>query len=226
MKTSRILIFAAGFVTGGLSSWAYLKRKYDERIDAERDNLRAIYIRKINSKSEDEKAPEQPENGLKTHSEGYDRQTLIDKMNNLTKVDPEARHEYQNYSSYYGGDDISDDVDVPKKVADKLNQLASQEHPTEKKLPYVIDVEDFASPEPAYEKITIRYYMDDDVLVDGLSHEIMDPNVTVGEENLAFLRTVDDDVIYVRNDFKGYDYEIEKLYSDYESSERGYHGIY
>lgn len=223
MKTSDVLIFSAGFVAGGLASWAFLKKKFDERIDEERAILREAFNQTVSHTSNVEKPQEQAENSPKTHSEGYDRQSMIDKMNNLTKIDPESTREYQNYSSYYGGDDVSDEENVKEK---RLNQLASQEHPTDNEYPYIIDEDEYANPDPAYEKMTVNYFMDDDVLIDALSHEMIDIKTTVGSENIAYLRTSEDDILYVRNDKTGFDYEIERLFSDYEETERGYNGFY
>ena len=229
MKTSDVLIFATGFVAGGLASWVYLKKKFDERIDAERAVLRDIYIKRSNSTSDSEKAPERAENSLKTHSEGYSRDIFIEKLNELARTDVEDEKRFKDYSSMYGGDDIADE-DKEVALQDKFIQInsmqASKENPVEEKLPYILSEDEWDDPSPAYDKITLEYFVEDDILIDSLSHEIMDVSQTVSEANIEYLNESDADYIYVRNDSKGCDYEVIKNYEEYVVSEKGYYGIY
>lgn len=229
MKMNEIIIFASGFLIGSGLTWVAIKDFYEKKYEDDRAHLRDIYAKRTSSTSVDEKAPEQPENGLKTHSEGYSRDVFVEKLNELARTDVEIDKKFKDYSSMYGGDDISDE-DQDAAERDKFTQiqsmLASKENPVEDRPPYILSEDEWDDPVPAYDKITLEYFVEDDILIDSLSHELLDVSQTISEANVEYLNETDEDYIYVRNDKKGCDYEVIKNYEEYAVAEKGYYGIY
>lgn len=85
-------------------------------------------------------------------------------------------------------------------------------------LPYVISFEEFCEGEDNHDKITITYYAGDGVLVDEEEEIIEDTERLVGDDNLInkFGDGSDDpDVLYVRNERMGIDYEIVRQHTCY-----------
>lgn len=89
--------------------------------------------------------------------------------------------------------------------------------------PYVIDVNTFNDISFTREKISLSYYQDDDVLLD--DNEELIPNVfdIVGHEALTSFGkySPDPDIVYVRNERLGIDYEIARLYKSYQETVLG-----
>lgn len=78
--------------------------------------------------------------------------------------------------------------------------------------PYLITMETFDDADPAYEKISLEYYTEDDCLVE--NDELIDIDTSVGRENIDRLaKRMDLIVLYVRNEKIGVDYEVTKIIS-------------
>ena len=85
--------------------------------------------------------------------------------------------------------------------------------------PRIITVEDWASAHPMNDKVMVSYYeddttyaMEDDELIDA-PENLFGPNIHLhfGEES------EDPDVVYVRNDRSGTDYEITRIHGSYKA---------
>lgn len=82
---------------------------------------------------------------------------------------------------------------------------------------YVISVDSFGDEYKEYDKLSISYYEDDDTLVDEKDDVIQDVQGTIGEALLCFGDQSDDpDVVYVRNERLGIDYEIILVHNSYQ----------
>ena len=105
--------------------------------------------------------------------------------------------------------------------------MANAEHPKEDE-PYIISEEEFSDPTPMYDKVTLDYYINDDILIDVMSHEVANVNETIGENHIQMIVNgeIEEDYLYIRNDIKGIDYEVLVNVGNYEEDEKGYHGIY
>ena len=105
--------------------------------------------------------------------------------------------------------------DIYKKVARNysnavpVNELISNSPRRPAPNPYVIDFERFCE-DPENEKITITYYEGDDTLVDEGDEIFPDISGVIGYESLnSFGKGSEDpDVVYVRNEKLGIDYEV------------------
>jgi hypothetical protein len=84
--------------------------------------------------------------------------------------------------------------------------------------PYVISIDEFMSNESDYRQISISYFEGDDVLCDDRQIIITDKEGTVGVQNLDFFGELshNDDILYVRNQILGCDFEICREPGKYE----------
>ena len=74
--------------------------------------------------------------------------------------------------------------------------------------PYVISPDEYDG-NADFDKITLTYYQDG-VLADDNDEEIEDPDETVGEESLDHFGEYEEDIVYVRNERLGIDYEVSR----------------
>lgn len=85
-------------------------------------------------------------------------------------------------------------------------------------IPYIINADCFASDGLQNDKLTITYYAGDDTLVDDGEEIIVDRDMLIGSGNLEHFgdQSMDPDVVYIRNEQLGVDYEIIRVYQDYK----------
>lgn len=86
--------------------------------------------------------------------------------------------------------------------------------------PYIIPIGDYMNPEDDfedYDRITITYYDEDEVLTDDADKVIPDVNKTVGTANLKrFGKDSDNpDIVYIRNEKLRTDFEIARVSGSY-----------
>lgn len=202
MTNKELGLFALGAVCGSVATYFAVKNKYEKDYDQYRDELRGIY-----QDHTEQKTPEELKN---------DANEIINKINELTGA--------KNYAKMYGGDEIGD---MPYEELNNIEQkLSMEESPNEEDKPYIISEEEFSNPLPAFEKVTLEYFLKDDILIDSMSHELMDVNKTISEENIKYLVDEDKDYIYVRNKQSGIDYEVLANEDDYMVAEKSYYGTY
>lgn len=84
--------------------------------------------------------------------------------------------------------------------------------------PYVIHVEEFGSAGNPNEKLTIYYYMKDNTLVDEAEEIIADPVYAIGRDAIASFgfSSDDPDIVYIRNERLGIDFEVVRLHKSYK----------
>lgn len=89
--------------------------------------------------------------------------------------------------------------------------------------PYLISEGDFGDSMESYDKLTLYYYDEDDCLTDDQEELIHNVESLINKDFLlSFGIGYDDpDVIYVRNEKMGADYEIIRLYKSYRESVLG-----
>lgn len=90
--------------------------------------------------------------------------------------------------------------------------------------PYVITEDEFTDGEPAYTPIEVTYFEGDDVLVDDQSKPITDIDGTIGIENLSRFGdgSRNPDVVYIRNERLGADFEVIRSQGKYTREVLGY----
>lgn len=106
---------------------------------------------------------------------------------------------------------------IVENVFDKVAAMPLDELRKEMGVPYVIALAEFATEEQQYDKQTVTYYAQDDVLVDDAERPIDDVDGTVGTVNLGFFgqASEDADIVYVRNDKRDIDFEIIRVDKSY-----------
>jgi len=100
----------------------------------------------------------------------------------------------------------------PIEVVSDIRNTEGMDHP------YIIDADCFASDGLENNKLTITYYEGDDTLVDDGEEIIVDRDMIIGMDTLRQFGdggSMDPDVVYVRNEQLGIDYEIIRRYDCY-----------
>jgi hypothetical protein len=113
--------------------------------------------------------------------------------------------------------DGKDYYDFEKKT-EEANNHSPKQHP------YVITVEQFGEEMDHYDKITIYFYEDDEVLTDENEEVITDVSAIVGDDALYSFGdgSGDAEIVYVRNDKMQIDYEVIRLSKSYAETVCGF----
>ena len=210
------IIFAAGAAVGSVVAWQILKKEYQLEAQEEVQSMELYYKNKYGEIPPATKVEEKPATPKNVDIPVGD------------KTEPELfsglpRNVYRNYGNRQSVDEIL-------KAA---SELPDEEPPKEPRLePYIITPEEYNNRSNKYEQISITYYEGDDTLIedDGHPHpadEIdemggfrMNIDEYVGRDNLE--NPDDDDVIYIRNERLGVDFEVNIDPRSYNSDILGY----
>lgn len=221
MKTNTkiLLSFLGGAATGALICFAILKEKYEELANEEIENIKDYYQKEM------EKIDDAYEEEL---------DNLINTMNrDMYEHDKrEGTKTYVDYVKKYSPDEIVKDKYYDMPYPDVIDEDYHEddelpEDPPENDLqyekPFVISREEFDEGYPHFDKITITYYAEDDVLADEQDEIIPDIEAVVGYDSLSRFGDMSDDdcVVYVRNGRLGADYEIILTQESYSESVLG-----
>lgn len=111
-------------------------------------------------------------------------------------------------------EDTIEDEEIMQTLFDKIHQTTDEEREAENRnrteeAPYILDKDEFLGNESDYTQATLTYFEGDGVLTDERDDLIEDIGATVGSYNLRFGHRSDDpNVVYVRNDVLGIEFEI------------------
>lgn len=220
--------FVAGAVTGGVGTYFGLRSKFARETQKEINEYREVARQRIRAANEfvDKVTKED-----KKSEEDYDKAA-----NSYDK--------FVDYTSYYDGD-IRDELNtVSQAVNDKSfdQHMAEREFPEDdeedldeeldneekvealrkaredQKLPYPISAAEFHNTQQWYEKITLTYFEGNDVLTDDREDPIDNPEEFVGTDYKKFFGMIDEnepDIVMIRNDCNGCDYEICRVPASY-----------
>lgn len=232
-----VLLFGGGLAVGAIAGFLgakiYYKEKMETEISEEIKEVTRVYSEKMKEKdaTEDDKVGE---------SSTKEEEKEVSKSNPAPQNHPEdtpgGKNQKVSYTSYSsnGVDTPSDMIVKPKKTINEefeederenfLKGLeASERHERERRQkPKIIKYEAFGE-DPAYDTVPLTYYVNEEVLVnDDDGTEIDDWDMSVGDclDKYGF-RHNNEQIIYVRNFFKGIDYSITKRYDDYIPLETG-----
>jgi hypothetical protein len=218
-NTKILLSFAGGAATGALICFALLKEKYEALANEEIKNMKDYYQKEI--ENIDDAYEEELDNLINTMNKD------IDEHNKR-----EEKKTYVDYVKKYSPDEIVKDKYYDMPYPDVIDEDYHEddgppEDPPENDLqyeePFVISREEFDEGCPHFDKITITYYEDDDVLADEQDEVIPDIEAVVGYDSLGRFGDMSDDdcVVYVRNGRLGADYEILLAQESYTESVLG-----
>lgn len=189
-----VAAFAGGVGTGLFVSKTRYKAIADDEIESVKQHYAAIY----------DKEPLVEPTQTDGPPEGITAEALIalkEHMENRSYVsDSETPIEQQTVLSIFD--------EVPPEEIVVLNRLLAERDHT---LPYVITYDEFMADEPRFEKETLTYWEEDNVLSAADESPIPDVAGVIGGALSYFgIGSNDKDSVYVRNETNGIDFEIVK----------------
>lgn len=208
-KVKNILIFAAGATIGVLAGYIVAKRKCDEFYREELEDVTNTLRETLRKKKE--KIIEDAES--------------IDEMSAVVEIPVKKkktnRQNYKNLTRIYASGNPEPVAEINESEEEYKYRNLSNKDDNE---PHVITIEQFSEECDQYDKSTIYYYEDDDVLADENEEVIIDVDSIVGGEALTSFGegSEDSEVVYVRNDRLQIDYEIIRLSKSYKETVLGF----
>lgn len=155
---------------------------------------------------------------------GFGAATLLLRERYKTMVDEEVKSAMDWVKTHENKDkpkSAMSEVVEHSKDAEKYNEIRGrmvEEGVLKADKPRKIPEEDFVVDDEDFDKVSLDYYTDGEALYNG-SEYIPNTDEIVGDDNLEFLLSTDDSVIYVRNEKLGIDYEVCKIngrYSEFD----------
>jgi hypothetical protein len=236
-----VIIFVSGAAVGATSMYFGLKKYFEVKADLEIENVRAVYNKKLEEIVPVKTSIEDPEvkNDAEIGRMG-NKSSIVKELNNKPPLTSYSSYYKPNGAPNLNVKEIIRDpkeemienelagTDSPPEdepytdeedeaaTADYEMYKINEEHKKaieEGRLPYVIDRSDFELTCSHYSKITLHYYISDDVLTSD-EDEILNPIDVIGDCLVSSGFSGDEeDILYVRNDIRSADYEIEKIFS-------------
>ncbi len=114
-----------------------------------------------------------------------------------------------NYASKYKDDEVSEESESSTIV-----ENFTPSDPPKDVEPYLISVDQFSEEHDEFRKVSCTYYTEDNIICETSHNEKIGAN-NVGRENLDMLLNSDIDILYIRNEYLGIDYEIDKYEGSY-----------
>lgn len=187
------LIFFGGVACGATGMFfgvkGYFMKKSSDEIDRMMKYVDETYRKDISKKAENSKSMIEQRTEKKKEIEKSLNESYAKSIGNA-----------QNYTDY-------------SRIGNLEKIQAEKEHPEEdeKREPYIISEEEYASPDPYYEKLTLFYDKNEQALTDYETEELItNPGDILGLKVLESLDSVHDGTyVYVRDDMMSKDYEIE-----------------
>jgi hypothetical protein len=200
-----VLIFAAGATIGALVAYEISRRKYEtEYFDDDYE----------------------PRNKIKADKDFNPGNTIDDEVKIVDISKDRYRKTIKNLG--YNRDESINPAELESPPEDKNDEEDEYEsekisYDTNGDEPHIISLEEFAEEKVYYDKITLSFYEDDEVLTDEGEEIIDDPVALVGEDALQSFGVMSEDpeVVYVRNDNLQIDYEIIRLSKSYQETVMG-----
>lgn len=200
-----IVTFAAGAGVGFFVTRKLLEDHYaelaQEEIDSVKENLgrrNPNVVSYVNNVMKEESKYEVKSSLDETYTNGYNK----------------VKHNYGI---------VSDDIVAKAAASYDGDTVVNSTFKTEEDSnnPYVISDEEFADEMPHFDKVTLYYYMTDDILTDDNEEPIVDIDDVIGYDALVTLGNEQSNTIWVRNNRISTDYEVVRLNQSYQESVLG-----
>lgn len=238
--------FVAGAITGGVGTYFGLRSKFARETQKEINEYREVARQRIRAANEfvDKAVKEE-----KKSEEAYDKATnsydkfvdytsfydgksavnaeycdLRSELNAVSQVVKDndfdehmAEREFPE-EEFYSEEDLDEELDNEEKLESLRKAREDQ------KLPYPISAAEFHNTQQWYEKITLTYFEGNDVLTDDREDPIDNPEELVGIDYKNLFGMIDEsepDIVMIRNDSNGCDYEICRVPASYVGSDQG-----
>lgn len=134
----------------------------------------------------------------------------------------ETTKKYSNEENANGlpVEENDEDLDVMREIDQEFYEsLDEVDEPPETTVPHKISLGEFYEEHREYDKVTIDWYDEDDVVLDEKEEIVADPNTYVGCTMKELFKDPpvdgDPDAVYVRNDQYHSDYEIIRHHTSY-----------
>lgn len=189
-----IIAFIAGGIVGAVASALYFKDKYRKIADEEIKSVKEVYTVPKQEKSE-EKTEEKSDKEPEKDEEVIKPKTSINQYREIMRKQGYIGGSYKKP----GEPDDEEDDDNIKEDLDR---------------PYVISPDEYGDKYGADNCYILTYYADG-VLEDEDGELIDDVDEIVGRESLETFGEYEEDMVYVRNDVRRADYEIERDLNKY-----------
>ena len=222
-------LFSIGAAAGSLTTWLLVKGIYEAKADKEVESVKEAYNRKAEAfgvlssvggeiKGDSEIKDEPIEMVRSTSS-------IAKKMNNKPPLKDYTKF-FENPGSPENEEAASPPEDEPyTDEEDKLQTMecidsqlngAHRDAIKEGKEPFVIDRSDYELTCEHYDKISLIYYISDDILCEDSGDEV-ERGKLIGNliESSGFDQNEDEE-LFVRNDRLTSDFEITKIFTKYE----------
>ena len=207
-----IVIFVSGAAAGAVGSLFYLRSEFEQKV-------------------EEEIAAREREKAEASNKEN-EKQRILDTARIDSKVSKEIS-ERERYST----DSVTSMIREPRTgpsrglktqksglrnvifSVDESGEVEVDDSPSEGAIdiPYGITSEDFLATRQEYDKTTLTFYMNDQVLANEEGDIVEDPRYLIGEREdwMKEVGRSEDKVAYIRNEKVGTDYEIICEYKSY-----------
>ena len=215
-----------GAITGGAIAYLVTKKTFAERAQKDIDEVKASYAERYEGKKivntyGDMPGPAEPGDVVTTpvgtiKAEDYRQaQQFVQKLGYATaipKTDETEEVEEERTISIYDREpdpdtDIGEEVESPLLIGYDRDALRAAHKP------YLISHEEFHNTETEWDKMSIMYYEDDDVLTDEGDRPVDNIEYLIGEQHLDFfgLRSGGDkNQVFVRNPNLSSDFEVTR----------------
>ena len=215
-------LFSVGAAAGSLTTWLLVKGIYEAKADKEVESVRDAYNRKAKElgvrssldgdiKGDSEIKDEPIEMARSTSS-------IAKKMNNKPPLKDYTKF-FENPGNTENEEAVSPPEDEPytdEEAVDAELNGAHRDAIKEGKEPFVIDKSDYELTCEHYDKISLIYYISDDILCEDSGDEV-EREKLIGNliESSGFDQNEDEE-LFVRNDRLTSDFEITKIFTKYE----------
>lgn len=221
MDTIKYILFAAISATiGGAIGWFAAREWYYKDFDVEVAKIRDEYERREDEKVISDLAIRN--DGIDAAVYAYD--ALREHYGASEKPDLSAlaqKYDDKDLNRFVAertapeeddGEDLDEDFD------DEFEGLEPDEYLEVADSPVIISMKEYTDTKTAYDKNTLIYYVEDDVLADAADEVVTNRDELIGPDALHVFGydPINPDTVFVRNDKIGCDYEIIKQEASYD----------
>jgi len=211
MRLNSVIIFTFGVAAGGLAATLFWREKYRQKYKKEAEEKNASMLEYVNRLRESEGKKAQTQ-----YSEASETNEPTETENVNRRNNPRVRVNYSDiYSQMNKAEEKLAECEYPKEDEETGDerQVKEQKMKNDKyEKPRIIKALEFENQYTWFDKVTLLYYTEDQVLVTADDNEpVDDVERLIGDalDKYGF-RNNDEKVIYVRNFSRGTDYEIAK----------------
>ena len=197
MNAKTIIAFILGAAAGVASSMFYFKTKYEQKADAEIQEIRDLYAKKSETEEKKEDTP------VTSHQ--------VTKADDLHAT---ARH-ISEYTKYTPKEDAQNETPKDGIHVEKVD-FAPMKNPNPPK-PYLIDPSDYGQ-DDNFDPLCWEWYTDG-ILANENDEIVDDIQEWIGDGLKVFAET-EDNLFWVRNEKYGVDIEVARSGITYEKAQR------